>query len=362
MASKKLLTRAILTTLLSLTGAFSAAAQTPDIHKVLSTPLTANSKILSALEKRFDAVDANTKVVILDPDRLTAAAKLINRPSHAESLMEVTRLYLEDHGLKGLPENLIARLALSTGRNVTPSNQYLRVSKGLPGIRYICPVIPANAKTSQKDFMANVINSTPNKSRYGMDLKVTLADGEMQSQSNAHETFHCLDNIYGPRLGGMSDEEFFSPEGLVLQQKEEVFGDVGGVGEAMLAGYKNVAQHTADMRRVHTAMAGPYNAPHIAPAIMAFDKKIKEIGLETYRGMSLDERRTLIYELTEEFSLTAKQLDLMGHYHTQGPSYLKQLAGKEASLMNSYIHEAKAAYERLFGPDTPIKKPAPTLQ
>lgn len=344
--------------------AVQAATSEQDIDRALSTPVSKHSQMLDRLEKEYNAVDKDMTVVVLDEERLAAAANLMNG-----SMSDAVKAYLDKAGIT-LYQGFEQTLANNVQSAFFPANNYM--TKG-PGEKLfdartnsICIITPAAKNIDDREYFRRFINmDAQDNSPYGrMKLRITLAPQEIQRHGNYHEGAHCLDIYYGPRLNAMNEKEYSSPAGMVMQHKEEVFADLVGLGQSLLDGYPEVAFHVANGRSLTTyfvaaAVAGNGEGwsgeelNYSTRAIGAFKKEIDGIGLESYRAMTMRQRREMAYKITETYAMNADELAHLYRFNKEGEPYLKKAPQTARRFLRDYIQNALTAYNGTFAPVAP---------
>lgn len=330
--------------------------------------LTSASKKLEAARLRFEKAHPDITLVILDRDK-------------TDFIMGETGV-AEQGALMGAIHNKV-RAPMEPGFYMQVTGVYeqgdassLRKKFGPQG-KPLCVVMPRDPNRNTISKLKSMLETVA----YRDLVPGHLFDAwEFDDMGLRHELGHCLDNRYTveyERRGFSGDAADAGWEAFVLQHKGEIFADLMHITQILEEGgdWRRQLEDLRLFRLAVVALDGsvyansPYRlnkespkrvAPlyyHTAPALSALERRIGDIGEENFRRMGFEEKRAVLYEVTEKSALTVEEMRVMGDFFEHGDT---GESGAYECVRYFLAHQVAAVNRAIVDADPRPYEPVPT--
>ncbi len=248
----------------------------------------------------------------------------------------------------------------------------------------LCIITPAAPNASQYSLMRNLMFP---RLDYDVIPGIRFAPGELQAAISAHESWHCMEQVYSVKITETDDVSF--EDFVYRKHKAETFADVGSAMEMMILGYKDTASKIALMRtassRLNGALAADPDQPgpgpqahhnhddfdrhgqdddwqryvgaiyYTAPALDLLVRRVETMGgVPALRAMTPEQRMDMVMDITEKGALPRDDFfALHGFLERQSNTAGKESADARPPFVDTYIAATDAAIKRVVKAKAP---------
>ncbi len=351
--------KALLAGSAALTAFFGAAAQTTEaeaaspaivaeVKTVTANYSTKSSRALAALEAQINAgKPAGTpRVVMVDTDQMSTFVHL-NQNLH--NFYEAMTFYIGDKTKLAVDPALAFNAAKAAVNGQTVALHPHHANPALSGKALensTCVVIPyfpnqrALTHIHKNLTVVNPQTGTVTLPVTGKVVDPAITDTQMEQITNGREAFRCLDTDYTKKINRGAN----ATETLMALHKAQVFSDTGGLLLAIRNGADPaLAGKFAQYRAAHVGLTEPGRALTLQPNLPEFygsatystwnalaqvQAQVEKMGVAKFRQMPLAAMVKMAKDITEQSSLTQKELTHVLAYMVQGEKYLETLKAK----------------------------------
>ncbi|HEY8189669.1 MAG TPA: hypothetical protein VIF12_03235 [Micavibrio sp.] len=376
--------KSIFAAVLAASTSMASANYDPDFHpasgldmkSLLTTPLTADSKRLEAMEKSVPG----RNVVFMDIDRILSA-RLFN--SQEKSFEDVVAAFLETKGVRLTGD--VLKEVTERVENSSSTTGFYTSAHGLDKTspRREVYIVTTNDPDFSQNVLTSLLLNLPLKSNPDLTPKENYKPRQMNVISDTHELWHARDRKFFPALDRVEAKQWAIIE---AKHKAEMFADVAMLLELAVKGDTDSLEKVRNIRYTKT-LGNKASAPsqqgnpsrfsgvthYTAPGIEALALHIKKTGRKTIASYTRDDIRRVAEEITERNALDATLLAVLDEYLGEKPdAYLADLQKLAAqhpdkaklqealSLLQSFHDKAPLARDATLANlgNAPKRKPA----
>lgn len=244
---RRLLSAACLALAIGISATSAYAAPSLNVTQAVKSVPTAETQRLETLQQRFGG-SGFQPIVYLDADaadiEISLSASEAKKISLAESLVGQVR----DRSGALLDEGAARAVANKLAGSGEAGSFFFKKGDGLDtaGAGAVCVVLPSSAEGSFATLAGSIAGLAPEAMTLSTGMQPADAFGALRDFADLHETAHCLDSRYAPRMTGGD------PDGS-LRHQAEMYADVHAALMMAREGRPQIARLVVDLRNIALA-------------------------------------------------------------------------------------------------------------